>query len=198
MNISLAAITELRNKTGAGLLMTKNALVEANGDPEKALTILRQKGVSLADGRSSRSTFEGVIDSYIHVGNKMGVMIEVACETDFVARNEEFRQFVRDLCLQIAAGKPAYIDRKEIPDSVVQAEIQIYKSGLESKPVAAQEKIIAGKMEKYYSSVCLLDQAFVKDTSKTVKDLLDEQRLCTKENVVIKRFARFEVGDGLK
>ena len=195
MNISLAAITELRNKTGAGLLMTKKALEDAKGDMDAAEILLRQQGVTIGQGRASRATHEGVVDCYIHTGSRTGVMIEVQCETDFVARNQEFRTFVRDLCLQIAATKPTYISRKEIPEAEIQKEFQIYRVGLEGKPQMAQDKIIAGKFDKFYASVCLLDQPFVKDPSKTIAELLAEQTLKTRENIQIKRFVRYEIAD---
>ncbi len=173
--------------------MTKKALQDANGDPEAALVLLRKQGVTISQGRAGKHTSEGIIESYIHIGGRTGVMIEVQCETDFVARNDDFRQFVRDLCLQIAAAKPTYISKTEISDDIIQKEFNIYRVGLENKPIEAQNKIIAGKFEKFYAGVCLLNQPFVKDPSKTIEQLLEEQVLKTRESIKIKRFIRYEL-----
>ena len=192
--ITAAMVADLREKTGAGLLDCKKALTEANANVEEAITILRKKGAASAAKKAERATKEGVVESYIHVGGKVGVLIEVNCETDFVARNDEFRAFVKDLCLQIAAASPLYVSREEVPEADVAKERDIASAQLQGKPPAAVQKIVEGKLEKYYSTICLIDQPFVKQPEKTVKEKLTEQVAKIGENIQIRRFVRFQVG----
>ena len=192
--VTAQMVADLREKTGAGMLDCRKALIEANGNVEEATTILRKKLGSKLDKLSSRSTKEGLIHSYIHLGGKVGVLIEVNCETDFVARNDEFKAFVNDLCLQIAAASPSYVSRDQVPESELAKERDIAAAQVQGKPPAAVQKIVEGKLEKYYSTVCLLDQPFVKVPEKTVKDMLTEQIGKTGENVQVRRFVRYQLG----
>jgi len=187
-------VADLREKTGAGLLDCKKALGESNGNVDEAITILRKKGAASAAKKADRATKEGLIESYIHVGGKVGVLIEVNCETDFVARNEDFRAFVKDLCLQIAAASPQYVSRDEVPESELQKERDIAAAQVQGKPPAAVQKIVEGKLDKYYSTVCLLDQPFVKLPEKTVKELLTDQIAKIGENLQVRRFIRYQIG----
>lgn len=187
-------VADLREKTGAGLLDCKKALTEANANVEEAITILRKKGAASAAKKADRATKEGLIESYIHVGGKVGVLIEVNCETDFVARNEDFRAFVKDLCLQIAAASPLYVGREEVPEADLQKERDIAAAQVQGKPPAAVQKIVEGKLEKYYSTVCLLDQPFVKLPEKSVKELLITLIAKIGENVQVRRFIRYQIG----
>lgn len=187
-------VNELRSATGAGLLDCKKALTEANGNVEEATTILRKKLGSKLDKLSSRATKEGLIESYIHVGGKVGVLVEINCETDFVARNDDFRAFVKDLCLQIAAASPAYVTREEVPEADLAKERDIAAAQVQGKPPAAVQKIVEGKLEKYYSTVCLIDQPFVKQPEKTVKEMLAHQIAKTGENIHVRRFVRYQLG----
>jgi len=192
--ITAQAVASLRETTGAGLLDCKKALAESNGNVEEAITILRKKGAASAAKKADRLTKEGAIESYIHVGGKVGVLIEVNCETDFVARNEAFRAFVKDLCLQIAAASPLYVNRADVPEADLAKEREIAAAQVQGKPPAAVQKIVEGKLEKYYSTVCLLDQPFVKLPEKAVKDMLTEQITKIGENIQVRRFVRFQVG----
>jgi len=192
--ITAQMVADLRAATGAGLLDCKKALTESNGDVEAATTILRKKLGSKIDKLSSRATKEGLIHSYIHVGGKVGVLIEVNSETDFVARNDGFKAFVQDLCLQIAAANPLYVSREEVPEADLQKERDIAAAQVEGKPPAAIQKIVEGKLEKYYSTVCLIDQPFVKDPEKSIKALLTDFIAKTGENIVIRRFTRYQLG----
>ncbi len=192
--ISAQAVADLREKTGAGILDCKKALADANGNVDEAITILRKKGAASAAKKSERATKEGLIESYIHVGGKVGVMIEVNCETDFVARNDEFKSFCRDLCLQIAAANPAYVRREEVPEAELAKEREIAMAQVQGKPPAAIQKIVEGKLEKYYSTICLLDQPFVKQPDKTVKDIVTEKVAKTGENIQVRRFVRYQLG----
>jgi elongation factor Ts len=194
ITISAQAVADLREKTGAGLLDCKKALTEANGNVEEAITILRKKGAASAAKKADRATKEGIVESYIHVGGKVGVLIEVNCETDFVARNEDFKTFVKDLCLQIAAASPLYVSREEVPEAELQKEREIAAAQVQGKPPAAVQKIVEGKLEKYYSTVCLVDQPFVKQPEKTVKDMLTEKIAKIGENIQIRRFVRYQLG----
>jgi elongation factor Ts len=187
-------VKELREKTGAGLLDCQKALTESKGNTDEAVTILRKKGAASAAKKADRVTKEGLIESYIHLGGKVGVLLEVNCETDFVARNEDFRGFCKDLCLQIAAATPLYVSREQVPPADVQGERDIATAQVAGKPPAAAQKIIEGKLDKYYSTVCLLDQPFVKLPDKTVKDILTERIAKTGENITIRRFTRFQLG----
>jgi elongation factor Ts len=192
--ITTQMVSELREKTGAGMLDCKKALTDANGDIEAAIVILRKKGVASAAKKAERATREGLIESYIHVGGKVGVMVEVNCETDFVARNDEFKAFCRDLCLQIAAANPTYVRREEVPEADLAKEREIATAQVQGKPPAALQRIIEGKLEKYYSTVCLLDQPFVKLPEKTVKDILTEKVAKIGENIQVRRFVRYQLG----
>jgi elongation factor Ts len=187
-------VADLREKTGAGLLDCKKALAEANGNVEEAVTILRKKGAASAAKKADRATKEGLVESYIHVGNKVGVLIEVNCETDFVARNEEFRAFVKDLCLQIAAASPTHVSREEVPEADIAKERDIAAAQVQGKPPAAVQKIVEGKLDKYFATVCLVDQPFVKQPEKTVKELLTQLIAKIGENIQIRRFVRYQVG----
>jgi elongation factor Ts len=192
--ISAQSVADLREKTGAGLLDCKKALTEANGNVEEAITILRKKGAASAAKKADRVTKEGVIESYIHVGGKVGVLIEVNCETDFVGRNEDFRAFVKDLCLQIAAASPLYVSREEVPEADVQKERDIAAAQVAGKPPAAVQKIVEGKIEKFFSTICLVDQPFVKQPEKTVKEMVTEKITKIGENIQIRRFIRYQLG----
>ena len=192
--ITAQAVANLREKTGAGLLDCKKALTEANGNVEEAITILRKKGAASAAKKADRATKEGVVESYIHVGGKVGVLIEVNCETDFVARNDDFKAFCRDVCLQIAAASPLYVSRDQVPEADVAKEREIASAQVQGKPPAAVQKIVEGKLEKYYSTICLLDQPFVKVPDKTVKDILTEKITKIGENIQIRRFIRYQLG----
>lgn len=192
--ITAQMVNELRGVTGAGLLDCKKALTEANGNVEEATTILRKKGAASAAKKADRVAKEGIIESYIHVGGKVGVLIEVNCETDFVARNDEFRAFVKDLCLQIAAASPAWVTREEVPEADLAKEREIAAAQVQGKPPAAVQKIVEGKLEKFYSTVCLIDQPFVKQPEKTVKEMLTHQIAKTGENIQIRRFIRYQLG----
>jgi elongation factor Ts len=192
--INAKMVNDLRGVTGAGLLDCKKALVESNGNVEEAITILRKKGAASAAKKADRMTKEGLIESYIHVGGKVGVLIEVNCETDFVARNDGFKAFVRDLCLQIAATSPLYVAREQVPEADIAKEREIAAAQVEGKPPAAAQKIVDGKLEKYFSTVCLIDQSFVKMPDKTVREILTEQIAKIGENIQIRRFVRFQLG----
>ncbi len=187
-------VKELREKTGAGLLDCQKALTESNGNLEEAITILRKKSGGKVDKLASRATKEGLIESYIHIGGKVGVLLEVNCETDFVARNDDFRAFCKDLCLQIAAASPLYVARTEVPEAAVAAERDVAAASVAGKPPAAVQKIVEGKLDKYYSTVCLLDQPFVKLPEKSVKEVLSEKVAKIGENIQIRRFIRYQLG----
>src|SRR4051812_17915801 len=192
--ITAQMVNELRSATGAGLLDCKKALTEANGNVEEATTILRKKGAASAAKKADRVAKEGIIESYIHVGGKVGVLIEVNCETDFIARNDEFRAFVKDLCLQIAAASPLYVTREEVLEADINKEREIAAAQVQGKPPAAVQKIVEGKLEKYYSTICLIDQPFVKQPEKTVKEMIANQIAKTGENIQVRRFVRYQLG----
>ena len=192
--ISAQMVNELRSATGAGLLDCKKALTEANGNVEEATTILRKRGAASAAKKADRTTKEGLIESYIHVGGKVGVLIEVNCETDFVARNDDFRQLCKDLCLQIAAANPLYVSREQVPEADVAKEREIAAAQVQGKPPAAVQKIVEGKLDKFYSTICLIDQPFVKLPEKTVKEIITEKITKIGENIQVRRFTRFQLG----
>jgi elongation factor Ts len=192
--ITAKQVNDLRAQTGAGLMDCKKALVETNGNIEEAITILRKKGAASAAKRADRDAKDGIIESYIHLGGKVGVLIEVNCETDFVARNEEFRAFVKDLCLHIAAAAPTAVTRDEVDEKLVAQEREIAAANLAGKPPAAVQKIVEGKLEKFFSTIVLLDQPFVKTPEKTIKELLTEQIAKTGENIQVRRFVRYQLG----
>jgi elongation factor Ts len=191
-------VKTLREKTGAGMMDCKQALVEAKGDAAEAEKILRKKGIAVAGKKAARAANEGCIASYIHHGSKLGVLVEINCETDFVARNDAFREFVKDITQQIAAAKPSYVKREEVPAAVVDAETEIYKAQVKDKPPQAVEKIVAGKLDKFYSTVCLLEQPFVKNPDMVIKDHLTQTVAKLGENIVIRRFIRWELGEETK
>jgi elongation factor Ts len=192
--VTASMVAELREKTGAGLLDCKKALDEAQGNQEQAQTILRKKLGGKIDKLSSRATKDGLIEAYIHVGGKVGVILEVNCETDFVAKTDDFKAFCRDLCLQIAAASPTCVTREEVPEADLAKERDIAAAQVAGKPPAAVQKIVEGKLEKYYSTVCLLDQPFVKNPEKAIKDLLTEKIAKLGENMHIRRFVRYQLG----
>lgn len=196
MNITSQMVKELRDKTSAGMMDCKKALNETNGDMEKAVDLLRQKGLAVAAKRAGRATSEGVIATYIHGGGKLGVMVEVGCETDFVAKNESFNEFAKDVAMHIAASSPVSVTREEIPAEVIAREKEIYiQQAIESgKPANIAEKMVGGKLEKFIGEICLLEQKFVKDPDLTIQDKLNEIVASMGENISIKRFARFQVG----
>ena len=200
MEISAAMVKDLRDRTGAGMMDCKNALVEAQGDIEKAFEILRERGLSKAAKKTGRLASEGIVDAYIHGGGRIGVLVEVNIETDFAAKNEEFRAFVKDIAMQIAAMNPLYIKREDIPAEVIDREKEILKTQAinEGKPEHIAEKMVNGRIEKYFNEVCLLKQSFIKDNDKTVEDVLKEKIALIGENISIRRFARFEMGEGLE
>ncbi|MBN3032881.1 MAG: translation elongation factor Ts [Candidatus Saganbacteria bacterium] len=197
MAITVEMIKELREKMGCGMMECKSALTEAKGNFEEAIDILRKKGLAAIARRAGRAAAEGVVDSYIHIGGKIGVLLEVNCETDFVARSADFQAFTKDLCLQIAAANPQYVSRDEVPDGIIEHEKEIIATQAkgEGKPEKALAKIIEGRLEKFYSEVCLLDQLFIRDQKKVVKDLLGELSAKIGENVVIRRFTRYQLGE---
>ena len=190
-------VKELRRKTGAGIMDCKQALVENADDIGKAIDWLRQKGLATAGKKAGRATNEGVIASYIHPGSKVGVLIEVNCETDFVARNDEFQSLVRDLTLQIAASKPAYVRREDVSQDIVDKEMDIYRAQAKEmgKPQASWDKIAGGKLEKFYQDNCLLEQPFVKDPNLKIADLLTQKIAKTGENITVSRFTRYQLGE---
>ena len=195
MEITIEMIKELRERTGAGVMEAKKALEEANGDMEKAVTILREKGVIKAAKKAGRVAKEGIIEAYIHTGDKLGVLVEINCETDFVARTDEFRKLAKDIALQIAGMNPQYVSKEDVPPEVIEKEKEIYRTQLrnEGKPEHVIEKIIEGKLEKFYEEVCLLEQPFVRNPEIKVKDLITEAISKLGENIVVRRFARFVV-----
>lgn len=199
MEITASMVKELRERTGAGMMDCKRALVETEGDFDKAVIFLREKGLAAASKRAGRETAEGVVDSYIHMGGRIGVLIEVNCETDFVAKTDQFRTLARDLAMQVAASKPLYVSRDEFPDDVIEGERQIYRSQAlnEGKPEKIADKIVEGRLEKFYQEVCLLDQPFIREPEKSVEELIRETIGLLGENITVRRFARFERGESL-
>ena len=197
MEITSEMVKSLREKTGCGMMDCKSALTESKADFEAAVDILRKKGVASAARRAGRIAVEGLIESYIHTGGKIGVLVEVNCESDFVARNIDFQGFVKDLCLQVAASNPQYISRDEVPDGIIEHESDILttQAKAEGKPEKAIEKILQGRLEKFYSEVCLLDQPFIRDQKVTIKDLLGALVAKIGENIVIRRFTRYQLGE---
>ncbi|MEO6872309.1 MAG: translation elongation factor Ts [Chthoniobacterales bacterium] len=197
MEINPQTVKQLREKTNAGMMDCKRALTEAGGDIDKAETLLRQKGIAGASKKSSRATKEGIVASYIHLQGKVGVLVEVNCETDFVAKNEGFRSFVKDITLHIAAAQPLYVSREEVPEEMVAKEKEVFAGQVQGKPENVIEKIVSGKLDKFYSTVCLLEQGFIKDPDLTIKDLVAQKISEIGENIVIRRFTRYSVGEPL-
>lgn len=188
-------VKTLREKTGAGMMDCKRALAESKGNLDEAEKILRKKGIDTAAKKLTRSAKEGCVASYIHHGSKLGVMVEINCESDFVARNEHFREFVKDVTQHIAAANPQYVSRDQVPASVVESEKEIYSAQVKGKPPQAMEKILAGKLDKFYSTCCLLEQPFVKNPEITIKDHLTAKVAQLGENIVIRRFIRWQLGE---
>lgn len=195
MAVDISSITKLREQTGAGILECKSALTEVNGDFEKALEIIKKKGITKAAKKEERVTTEGRIGSYIHTNGKLGVLVELNCETDFVAKNEVFQQFLKDICMQVAATKPMVVKREDISADIIEEQKKIFMEEAKGKPENIVEKIISGKFENFYKEKCLLEQPFIKDDTKTIQDLLIANIAKIGENIKIKRFVRFEVGE---
>jgi len=200
LNITSAMVKELRDKTGAGMMDCKEALTVSCGDFEKAIDVLRTKGLSAATKRSSKAAKDGTIASYIHMGGKIGVLVEVNCETDFVAKTEDFQTMAKDIAMHVAASNPLYIRSDEITEAALEREKEIYRSQLleEKKPEKIWEKIIEGKLKKYFEEVCLIDQKFIKNTDITVGTLVNNMIAKTGENIIVRRFARFQLGEEQK
>ena len=196
MNITSQMVKELRDKTNAGMMDCKKALGETDGDMEKAIDLLRQKGLAVAQKRAGRTTSEGVIQTYIHAGGKLGVMLEVGCETDFVAKTDDFQNFAKDVAMHVAAMSPVAVKREDVPEDLVAREAEIYKNqAIESgKPEEIAEKMVSGKLDKFFSEVSLMEQKFVKNPDLTIQDLLNDLIAKMGENISIKRFVRFQVG----
>lgn len=197
--VTAELVKELRDRTGAGIMDCKRVLVETDGNIDKAIELLRERGIAKAAKKAGRIAAEGLVEAYIHNG-KYGAMVEVNSETDFVAKNEEFRTFVRDIAMHIAASNPKYVSREEVPQDVVESEKQVLMAQAlnEGKPQAVVEKMVEGRINKFFEEICLLDQPFVKDQDKKVKDVLNEKIATIGENIVIRRFVRFERGEGLE
>ncbi|MGG1551170.1 MULTISPECIES: translation elongation factor Ts [Paenibacillus] len=200
MAITAAQVKELREKTGAGMLDCKKALEEANGDIARASEILREKGLSAAANKAGRIATEGAVESYIHAGGKVGVLVEINCETDFVGKTDQFKSFCRDIAMHIAAASPIYVRRDEVPGEALEKEKEILRAQAlnEGKPEKIVEKMVEGRIGKYYEEYCLMEQSFVKDPDKTIEQLLNEKIATIGENISIRRFVRFALGEGLE
>ena len=188
-------VKQLREKTNAGMMDCKRALTESGGDLEKAEASLRTKGIASAGKKATRATKEGIVASYIHLQGKVGVLVEVNCETDFVAKNENFREFVKDITLHIAAAHPLYVSRDEVPEKMVASERAIFEGQVQGKPANVVDKIVAGKLDKFYSTICLMEQGFIKNPDQTIKELVATKISELGENIVIRRFTRYLVGE---
>ena len=199
MQVSASMVKELREKTGAGMMDCKKALSEANGDTSKALVILREKGIASAEKKAGRIAAEGIVEAYIHGGGRIGVLVEVNCETDFVAKTDEFKAFVKDIAMHIAASNPKYRNKEEVSNEELEKEREILKQQAlnEGKPEKIIEKMIEGRIEKFYKEICLLEQPFIKDPSVSINQLVIGQISRIGENINIRRFERFELGDGI-
>ncbi|MZQ81558.1 translation elongation factor Ts [Paenibacillus sp. 5J-6] len=200
MAVTAAQVKELREKTGAGMLDCKKALEEANGDITKAGELLREKGLSAAANKAGRIATEGAVESYIHAGGKVGVLVEINCETDFVGKTEQFRTFCKDIAMHIAAANPTYVRREEVPTEALEKEKEILRNQAlnEGKPEKIIDKMVEGRIGKYYEEFCLMEQQFVKDPDKTIDQLLNEKIAAIGENISIRRFVRFGLGEGLE
>jgi elongation factor Ts len=200
MAVTAAMVKEVRERSGAGMLDCKKALDETNGDINKALDLLREKGLSAAANKAGRIATEGAVGSYIHAGGRIGVLVEVNCETDFVAKTDEFKDFVKDIAMQISASNPRYVRREEVPQEDLDKEREILRAQAlnEGKPEKIVEKMVDGRISKYYEEFCLMEQAFIKDPDKTIASLLNEKISKIGENITIRRFQRFELGEGLE
>ena len=190
-------VKELRDRTNAGMMDCKRALEEAKGNLEEAEKVLRKKFGLSAAKKAGREAKEGVIASYIHLGGKVGVLIEINCETDFVAKNDNFREFVKDITLQIAAANPVCVTREEVPQKLIDAEKEVAAAQIKDKPAAVVEKIVQGKVDKYYSTVCLMEQPFIKDSNKTIRDVVNDKIGELGENIIVRRFVRYAVGEAV-
>ena len=199
MEITASMVKELRERTGSGMMDCKKALIETKGDIEAAIDYLREQGLSAAAKKAGRIAAEGIVDSYIHMGGRIGVLIEVNCETDFVAKTDQFRAFVRDMAMQVAASRPEYVRREEVPADVLNREREVYRAAAlnEGKPERIVDKIVDGRVEKFFKEVCLLEQPFIKDPDRSVEDVLKETIAQLGENISIRRFTRYEMGEGL-
>ncbi|NLW44651.1 MAG: translation elongation factor Ts [Syntrophomonadaceae bacterium] len=197
--ITAAMVKELRERTGVGMMDCKNALVEAGGDMEKAIELLRTKGLAQAAKKASRLASEGLVSSYVHMGGRIGVLVEVNCETDFVAKTDEFKALCHDLAMQIAASKPEYVKREDVPQETIENEKRILRQQAlnEGKPEKIVDKMVEGRIEKFYKENCLLEQPFIKDPDQTVQDLINDKIMKLGENITVRRFVRYEVGEGL-
>ena len=200
MAVSASQVKELRERTGAGMMDCKKALEEAGGDMDKAIEILREKGLSAAAKKAGRIATEGVVESYIHAGGRIGVLVEINCETDFVAKTDTFKEFARDIAMQIAASSPKYVRKEDVPQEELDKEREILRNQAlnEGKPEKVVDKIVEGRIGKYYEENCLLEQQFVKDPDKTISQLLNEKIAQIGENISIRRFVRYELGEGLE
>ena len=210
MAITAALVKELRDMTGAGMMDAKKALVETDGNIDKAVDLLREKGLAAAAKKAGRIAAEGVVQSYIHAGGRIGVLVEVNCETDFVAKTDDFQNLARDIAMQIAAVNPTYLNREEVPTEVIEHEKQVLleqakveaeedvKAGRKPKPEAVLEKMVAGRIEKFYKENCLLEQVFIKDGDKTVTDIINESIAKFGENINVRRFVRYGLGEGIE
>ena len=210
MAITAALVKELRDMTGAGMMDAKKALVETDGNIDKAVDLLREKGLAAAAKKAGRIAAEGVVQSYIHAGGRIGVLVEVNCETDFVAKTDDFQNLARDIAMQIAAVNPTYLNREEVPADVIEHEKQVLleqakveaeedvKAGRKPKPEAVLEKMVAGRIEKFYKENCLLEQVFIKDGDKTVTDVINESIAKIGENINVRRFVRYDLGEGIE
>jgi elongation factor Ts len=196
--VTAQQVQELRRKSGAGVMDCKRALEECGGDVEQAATLLRKQGMARADARLSRATTEGVVASYIHAGGKIGVLVELNCETDFVARTDEFQELSRNLAMHIAAEEPRYVQPEDVPAEVLEQEKEVYRALAvkEGKPENVLDRIVEGRLKKFYSEVCLLEQPYVRDDQKTVGELLSESRARLGENIAVRRFVRYQLGEG--
>jgi len=197
VGISAQQVKELREKTGVGMMECKKALQEAGGDVDRAVKLLRERGMAQATKRAGRATREGMVHAYIHPGSRIGVLVEVNCETDFVARTDEFKELVKDIAMQVAASGPLYVQREEVPEEVIEAERDIYRSqaAQSGKPEKVIERIVEGKLDDFFSKVCLLEQTFIKDQKMTISDLLKERIAQTGENLSIRRFTLYRLGE---
>ena len=200
MEVTTAMVKELRERTQAGMMDCKKALVESNGDMEKAVEYLREKGLAASNKKSGRVASEGMVDSYIHMGGKIGVLVEVNCETDFVAKTDTFKNLCHDIALQIAASNPLFVSKEDVPQENLEKEREILRVQAlnEGKPEKIVDRMVEGRIEKYYKEVCLLEQAFVKNPDITVQDLLNEATLASGEKISVRRFTRYERGEGIE
>ncbi|MBE3593852.1 MAG: translation elongation factor Ts [Candidatus Carbobacillus altaicus] len=200
MSVTASQVKELRERTGAGMMECKKALLDAGGDMEKAIEILRERGMATAQKKAGRIAAEGVIESYIHAGGRIGVLVEVNCETDFVAKTDDFKALAREIAMQIAAYAPKYVSREDVPEEVIAYERDIYRQQAlnEGKPEHIAEKMVEGRLKNYFKEVCLLEQPYIKDGDKTVEQLLHDYVAKIGEKIAVRRFVRYELGEGLE